>query len=758
LLNRSLFCNIALMKRIIIALTIAALMVPAGAEARRKPKPFTHETVEIPSIEPEVIGISTANTSLVLFVREDRVLFTQHYGCKVEDPQEYRHFRTARFEENGNGNYAYPATGGRFVGNPALHVRYADGNHNTDLRYQEHSVRSAGNIVTTEILLKDYVTLLEVKLIYEAYRKEDVIIQHTEIKNAGKTAVELLNYASGSLYVDADRYLLTHFYGAWAHEMQVERELLGHDTKVIESLRGVQSTQSNNPSFMISLNTGEFSETQGEVIAGALQWTGNFRLSFTRDESGKLNILGGISPFASAYPLKAGETFETPGMIWTWSCEGAGGASRQLHRWARDYGVYAGGNVNPTLLNSWEGAYFNFTTRTLTDMIDDAAAMGLEMFVLDDGWFGNAFPRNSDKAGLGDWQVNVSKLPEGIDYVASYAHSKGLKFGIWIEPEMVNPASELAAAHPEWIVQSPGRENTQIRNQWILDLANPAVQDFIYGVFDSTMQLSPSIDYVKWDCNRIVESFFSNYLGKEQDRFYVEYVQGFYKVIRRIREKYPHVIVQCCSSGGARVDYGALRYFNEVWASDDTDAEIRVHVQYATSLIYPPFIMGAHVSAVPNHQTRNVTPLKFRFDVACSGRLGMELQPKQLSQADRALADRCITSYKQYRDLIFQGDLYRLASPEDGPWYALMYVSEDKSRAVAFTYSTEFQVRDTGGHSFRLQGLDENRRYKVTELNVDNSCWWGSGSTFSGNFLQSGGFNPVLQQKYASAVFYLEAQ
>ena len=747
------------MKKTLLAAMLAVLMVlPACATARKKPKPFSHETVEIPATEPEVIAVSTANTSLILMVREDRLLYTLHYGSKVTDPREYEGFRTERFEENGTGNYTYASAGGRFVGNPALHVKYADGNHNTDLRYQSHSVKARGNIVTTEILLKDYVTLLEVRLVFDAYQKENVVIEHSVISNPGKTPVELLSYASGSLYVDADEYLLTHFHGAWAHEMQVEREVLGYDSKVIESLRGVQSTQSNNPSFLLSLNTREFSETNGEVIAGALQWSGNFRLSFTRDESGRVNILGGISPFASAYPLGAGKEFETPGMIWTWSADGAGGASRNLHRWARSYGVYGGGNVNPTLLNSWEGAYFNFTTKTLTDMIDDAASMGLEMFVLDDGWFGNAFPRNGDNAGLGDWQLNESKIPEGIDYVASYAHGRGMKFGIWIEPEMVNPASELAVAHPEWIVQSPGRENYQIRNQWVLDLANPAVQDFIYGVFDSVMQMSPNIDYVKWDCNRIIESFYSNYLGKEQDRFYVEYVQGFYGIVRRIREKYPDVIVQCCSSGGGRVDYGSLPYFNEVWTSDDTDAEIRVHVQYATSLIYPPFIMGCHVSTVPNHQTQNVTPLKFRFDVACAGRLGMELQPKHLSAAERELADRCITSYKGYRDLIFGGDLYRIASPEDGPWYALMYVSQDKGRAVVFTYNTAFQVRDTGGHPFRLQGLDADRKYKVTELNVDKSCWWGNGRSFSGNFLQGGGFNPVLQQKYASAVFLLEAE
>ena len=414
--------------------------------------------------------------------------------------------------------------------------------------------------------------------------------------------------------------------------------------------------------------------------------------------------------------------------------------------------------MNPTLLNSWEGAYFSFTTETLLRMIDDAAAMGLEMFVLDDGWFGLEHPRNSDRAGLGDWEVNTNKIPEGIDYVASYAHSKGLKFGIWIESEMVNPDSNLAREHPDWIVQSPGREIQESRNQWILDLSNPAVQDFVFGVFDRTVSLSPDIDYIKWDSNRRIMSFGSPYLGEEQDRFFVEYIQGYYNVCRRMREKYPDIVVQCCSAGGSRVDYGSLRWFNEFWTSDNTDAISRTRIQWGTSLIYPPCAMASHVSAVPNHQTGNVTPLKFRFDVASSGRLGMELQPKSLTAEERALADRCIRSYKQYRDLVFGGDLYRLASPYNGDYYSLMYVSPDKRRAVVFCYCLRFQNHSIGSHVFRLQGLDPGLKYKVAEQNVDRSCWWGDGGSYDGAFLAGGGFNPSFREANTSAVFVLEAE
>ena len=741
------------MKRIIILLA-AVLMVAAMPAEARKAKKFTHQTVEIPAVEPQVIVVETAESQLVLAVTKDRQLVLRHYGAPVKDAGQFTSMDTGR----GDGAPAYPAAGGTFLGQAALHVKYADGNHNTELRYLSHGVSSSGGVTSTEIVLKDYVTDLQVKLVYDAYRKENVICSHSEILNGGKKPVELLEAASASLTLEADKYLLTHFHGGWAYEMQTSRELLDFGTKVIESRRGTQTTQTENPSFLVSLNTGEFSETSGEVVAGALAWSGNFRLSFERDETGLVNVLGGISPFASAYPLPAGKTFVTPEMIWTWSACGAGGASRNLHRWARKYGIYNGGTVNPTLLNSWEGAYFTFTTPTLTGMIDDAAAMGLEMFVLDDGWFGTKYPRNSDRSSLGDWELCTDKIPEGIDYLASYAHGKGLKFGIWIEPEMVSQVSELAEKHPEWVVQSPGRALYEARWQWVLDLANPDVQDFVFGIFDRTMQLAPGIDYIKWDCNRPVYSFGSPYLGTEQDRFFVEYVQGLYSVMRRIREKYPNVLVQCCSSGGSRLDYGAMRWCNEFWTSDNTDAISRSRIQYATSMIYPACAMASHVSAVPNHQSGNVTPLKMRFDMAAAGRLGMELQPKNLTAQERALADRCIKSYKSFRDVVFTGDLYRLSSPYDTDYYSFMYVSEDKSKAVVFEFCLRYQNRATGGHLIKLQGLDPSRKYLVTEQNVDSSCWWGNAQRFSGDFLMNGGFNPVLNGSNASAVFVLEAR
>ena len=282
--------------------------------------------------------------------------------------------------------------------------------------------------------------------------------------------------------------------------------------------------------------------------------------------------------------------------------------------------------------------------------------------------------------------------------------------------------------------------------------------EIYFTIYNHTLSLSDKIDYVKWDCNRQVMNVGSDYLGEEQSRFYVDYVQGLYKVLQRIRKKFPEVLIQCCSSGGSRVDYGALRYCNEFWTSDDTDALERVRIQYGTSMFYPAGVIGSHVSAVPNHQTGNVTPLKFRFDVACSGRMGMEIQPKLLTKEERDLAARCIDSYKSYRELVFNGDLYRLLSPYDGNYYALMYVSADKKRAVAFVYCVNYLNRSVFAKPIRMQGLAPGQKYKVTELNVEKSCYNGSGKSFSGDYLMNGGFNPAMYKTYESAVFLLEAE
>ncbi len=711
------------------------------------------------SQKPTVINIRTNDISLVLRANTDGHLNTLHFGGAIKDASAFADFKSGITGNHGTPYESYPAQGTRNFNEPALAITHKNGDLNTDLRYISHEVKQLdANVTETTIRLADDAEGTEVDLVYTAYKKQNVILSHSVIRNNEKGTVVLRNYYSSALPIRAEKYLLTHLHGTWAHENRVEHTVLDHGTKSIECRKGVRTTHSENPAFMLSLNSDRFSENTGEVIAGAIAWSGNFKLNFELTEFNILNILAGINPYSGEYALKKGESFTTPDVIWTWTDAGAGQASRNLHRWARDYQLHNGSNMAPTLLNSWEGARFDFNTKTLTDMIDDAASMGLEMFVLDDGWFGNKYPRNSDKAGLGDWQVNSTKLPEGIDYVASYAHDKGLKFGIWIEPEMVNPKSELYEKHPDWIVKDKAHDAPLMRNQALLDLTNPDVQDFVFGVFDNTMKLSDKIDYIKWDANRHVENVGSAYLLSDaQSMFWVKYAQGFYSVMERIRNKYPHVLVQACASGGGRIEYGSLKYFDEVWTSDDTEALVRTQIQYGFSLFYPACTMGSHVSEVPNQQNKNVTPLKFRFDIAACGRLGMELQPKTMTDAEKAFAKRAIESYKGYRDIVMNGDLYRLGSPyDDNGEFGLMYVTEDKQKAVLFIYRIAYDSRCVAAQ-IRLDGLDAAKNYRITELNVDKSSSWFSGKVLPGSMLMNKGVNPPYRAYYESGVFLLEA-
>ena len=733
-----------MMKRL---LTILSAALTAGAVSAAAPQ--------------QLIDIRTDDVSIVLAARPDGEVHFRHFGSRIDDPSPLAGYKSSRRADHGTDDLACPAMGGRNFREPALRITHADGDMNTDLRYVSHSSRQLAdpNVTETVVKMTDCCQALDVELVFTAYARENVITTHTVIRNREEGPVTLHSFYSSAVTLKSDKYLLTHLYGAWAREAQVDHTLLTHGSKSIESMREVRTTHTENPAFMLTLGSGSFSENCGEVIAGALAWSGNFRLNFEVDEYDVLTVLAGANPNGSEYRLRPGESFTTPEMIYTHSLRGAGGASRNLHDWGRNYGVYHAERVVPTLLNSWEGAYFDFDAKVLKQMIDDAASMGLEMFVLDDGWFGNKYPRNAANAGLGDWQVNRKKLPADIDDIASYAHRKGLKFGIWIEPEMVNPKSELAERHPDWIVRPPKREAPETRRQWLLDLSNPAVQDFVFETFDNTMKLSDKIDYIKWDANRNANNVGSAYLpADEQSHFWIDYAQGFYKVMERIRAKYPDVLIQACASGGGRVEYGALRYFDEFWTSDNTEALSRARIQYGTSLFYPAVAMGSHVSAVPNHQTGNVTPIKFRFDMACAGRLGMELQPKQMTDAEKEFARRAIASYKEYRDIVMQGDLYRIGTPYDeSGCYGVLYVAKDKRQAVLFAYSLRYQGRSLIP-KFRLDGLDPKTGYTVRELNVDKPRFWFDGKTLSGELLMNAGINPHLSKIYDSAVFILKAK
>ncbi len=711
----------------------------------------------------QIIQVETDSHSMVFSaVPNEKVVFL-YWGDKLKDTSPFlnKGFKGQPDTSDELITQLYPAYGGRFYLNPALKLTHDDGVLTTELVYvSSESKNIDNNRIETVIHLKDKLYPVFVDVRFIAYQKENIIAQSVVISHNEKKAIKVENLASSYIPIHRDSYYLTHFHGTWATEMQLEEEKLTHGTKVIETKKGVRATQAENPSFLLSANAPA-EENCGEVFAGSLAWSGNYKLSFEIDETGTLNIISGMNPFAATFNLEAGKKLESPEMILTYSSSGKGQISRNYHDWTRKYAMAHGDKIHPIILNSWEGAYFDFNEKTITTMIDNAASFGVEMFVLDDGWFGNKYPRNGDNAGLGDWQTNVKKLPKGINYLADYAVSKGLKFGIWIEPEMVNPKSELAEKHPEWIVQSGKRDILPMRNQWLLDLSNPQVQDFVFKTFQDVVALSPNISYIKWDANRHVDNVGSTYLSADdQTHFWYEYVKGLYNVYERIRAKYPDIQIQLCSSGGGRVEFGALKYHDEFWASDNTNALDRVFIQYGTNIFFPAIATASHVSTSPNHQTGMMIPLKFRFDVAMSGRLGMELQPSDIKGNEYSFAKTAIKDYKLIRPIVQFGDLYRLASPYgENCWASHMYVAKDKKESVLFAYSLKYHGRTTYFET-KLNGLDASKMYKITELNKDgnNSTFGGEGQVFSGDFLMKSGITLNIGDAFKSSVLLIKEQ
>lgn len=711
----------------------------------------------------QLIHIECSDISLILRQEDNLKISIVYFGNKFEgtDALLTKSYQRRPDNEEEFSPALYPAYGGRYYMEPVLKVSLPNGVETCDFIIDSIVQPHAGStgISRTVLILKDKKYPLKVDVVLDAYTAENVITQKIKVRNYFAAPIVLERFYASYMPVFADQYFLTQFNGTWANEMQCNEILLTQGTRVIESKKGVRTTQSENPSFMLSLDT-EAQPDRGEIILGSLAWSGNYKINFELDEFNSLNILAGINPYASSYKLESMKSFTTPQMIWTYSNTGYGRASRNLHDWARNYVLRNGNQVGKVVLNSWEGAYFSFDEKTIKNMIDNAAEMGVETFVLDDGWFGNDYPRNSDRQGLGDWQVNKKKLPKGIDDLAAYAVSKGLKFGIWIEPEMVNPQSNLAKEKPEWIVKSPGREITTLRNQWVLDLTNPDVQDFVFGVFKNTVSLSSDISYIKWDANRYIESFGSSYLPEDkQSHFWIEYVHGLYSVYERIVKAFPDIEIQLCASGGGRLEYGALPFHNEFWASDNTDPFTRIFIQYATNIIYPPKATASHVSISPNHQTGNSSSIKFRFDVAMMGRLGLELQPEDLTEKELGFLKKSIKKYKELRHITHLGDWFPLKSPYASDKYtATQFVTKDKSEALFFSYSLDYHGR-TWMPNFVLQGLDPNKTYKVTEINVlDKYYFWGTTKTFTGDYLMKVGVNLNLLLRGESCVLHLQEQ
>jgi alpha-galactosidase len=451
-----------------------------------------------------------------------------------------------------------------------------------------------------------------------------------------------------------------------------------------------------------------------------------------------------VNPFASTYHLKPDETFTTPTMIWAWSDSGAGNLSRKLHAWARKHGFRDGQSPRSVLLNNWEATGFDFDFQRIAALFEPAAKMGVELFLLDDGWFGNKHPRLSDNAGLGDWEPNRKRFPGGLAPLAQEAIKAGVQFGIWIEPEMVNPKSELFEKRPEWAIRQPKRELELQRNQLVLDLTRPAVQKFEWSVIKDTLSV-PGISYAKWDCNRYLTQPGSSYLGRErQSHLWIDYTRNLYHLMERTAEEFPNIELMLCSGGGGRVDYGALKYFHEFWPSDNTDPVRRVTMQWDYSYFFPAMTIASHVT----HWGKR--PMHFACAVAMSGRFGMDLDLAKLSPEEKTVCAGAIEAYKRIRDVTHLGQLHRLERPHEAARGAINYTSIDRSRAVLFV----FQLKDGEATPVRLRGLDPARKYVVRELNpaAGRAAIALEGKTVSGEELMTNGVAPSCSKALEACV------
>lgn len=634
----------------------------------------------------------------------------------------------------------YPTGGIGDYRESCLNIRNAAGNMGCELHYTGHEIykgkkglkglpasfATEDEAETLEITLKDADLDLEVVLSYTAFEKKNVITRSVRVQNQGKEDLRIEKILSACLDMDNENFSMLSLHGTWARERHIQTGELHYGKQVISSARG-ESSHQEHP--FIALVTNGTEQENGKVYAMHFVYSGNFMAETELCQFDNLRMTMGINPEEFSWLLTPGEEFQAPEVVIVYSGNGLGAMTRSYHDFYRNHLIRSKFKYEkrPILINNWEATYFDFNTDKLLDIAREAKKCGIEMLVMDDGWFGK---RNSDNCSLGDWKVNEEKITGGLKHLVDEVNKIGLQFGIWFEPEMISPDSDLYRAHPDWAIQIQGREATQSRNQYVLDLSRPEVRDYAYECVASVLR-SANIAYVKWDMNRQLSDLGSSYLPKErQQELFHRYVLGVYELQERLVTEFPDLLLENCSGGGARFDPGMLYYSPQIWCSDNTDAVERLMIQEGSALIYPLSVIGAHVSDCPNHSVGRVTPFETRGHVALAGTFGYELDITKIPEEDRALIPEQTATYNKYRHLIQQGEYYRIASYRENHKYDCWALSSQDKKEVLVTYVQVLGVPNSHSRKVFLRGFDPKVTYRLE----------GTEETYTGEMLMKGGF------------------
>ena len=695
-----------------------------------------------------------ASVSYIFTILENGTPGSLYYGARLTDKDDYSELLEMKRRANAPCTYEgnllfslehlkqeYPLYGHGDLRYPACSMRRENGSHIFEFRYISHVIYSGKHGInglpaiwcsttdemeSLEVELEDANSGTRLTLYYTICSDLPVIARHTRITQAGASAVTIERVMSCNVDLIDDAWEMVQLNGAWSRERHVTTMPLRPGIQSVYSMRGHSSAQFNP---FLALKRKECTETQGECMGFTLLYSGSFLAGVEVDNYHVSRVQIGIHPDCFEWTLQQGESFETPEAVYVYSEDGLNGMSQAFHTLFNRHLVRGKYRMKerPILINNWEATYFDFNTDKLLDIAREAKSCGIEMLVMDDGWFG---VRNSDNCSLGDWKVNTDKITGGLKHLVDEVNKIGLEFGIWFEPEMISPNSDLYRAHPEWAIQIPGREATQSRQQYVLDLSRSEVLDYVYESVASILR-SANIAYVKWDMNRQLSDLGSTYLGaEEQQELFHRYVLGVYALQERLVTEFPDLLLENCSGGGARFDPGMLYYSPQIWCSDDTDAIERLMIQEGTSLIYPLSTMGAHVSDCPNHTVGRVTPFETRGHVALAGTFGYELDVTKIPEEDRKMIPEQTKMYHKYHELVCEGDYYRIASYRENHLYDCWAVAAKDKSEVLVTYVHVLSIPNAHSRKIFLQGFEPEAVYALE----------GTEEKYTGEMLMKCGF------------------